>query len=256
MKNKFLILLLIITVIFVSLGIIFIRMPSDKIFDNYGRAEATPYNVSFYNNLEEIIFTTSPLNDYYYQGLTKQHLVNKLKGSRNRQILQELRLTLDGLFFNKKEFFWNAEVVDLKNDFAVTYEIKSGNNKIEILRTIKSPRKEFDSIGLALTFCSKCMVTDDKKRAYLNENFIEMDKISFLKKKNFIPVVVREGQFLPSDISRLIVLNEAGRVDMEIPVAIGQQISVQDKWGILELKTPVKKGKEAVINQIIYIPKI
>jgi len=234
----------------------FLRMPYDKIFDSYGRAEATPYNVSFYNNLEEIIFTVSPLNDYYYQGLAKQHLVNKLKDSRNKQILQELRLTLEGLFLDRKSLFWYAQTLDPNNDFLVTYEVKSENNKIGIRRVIKSPKKDFDSIGLAITFCPACLVTDDKKRAYLNENLLDMEKIAFLERKNFIPVVVREGQFLPSDISRLTVLNESGKADMEIPVITGQQISFQDKWRILELKTPVKKGREAVIKQTIYIPKI
>lgn len=256
MKNRFFILILLLVIGLTSLGMTFLRMPNDKIFDDYGRAEATPYNVSFYNNLGEIILTVSPLNDYYYQGLAKQHLISKLKDSRNRQVWQELRLNLESLFLNRKGIFWNSVALDPKNDFSVTYEIKSEKNQIGLTRLIKSPKKDFDSVGLAITFCPKCLVTDDKKRAYLNENLLDMEKISFLEKKNFTPVVVREGQFLPSDILKLTILNESGRVDMEIPVAANQQISFQDKWRILELKTPVKKGKEAVIKQTIYIPKI
>lgn len=252
MKNRFLILLLIIFTTATSLAVAFLRMPKESVFDSFGKAESTPYNISFYNNYEEIIFTVSPLNDYYYRGSLKEHLVNKLGEDKRKNLWQEFLVSMKGLFLNRKELFWEVS----ENDFTTSYDVLSKSNEITILRKVKSLEKDFDAIGQSITICPKCLITDDQKRAYLSDSDLDKGKIDILEKIKFIPVIVREEQFLPSDIKKISILNETGESMLDIPVLNNEQISFQDKWEILEFKTPISQGKEVLLKQVIYIPKI
>lgn len=251
MKNRFLILLLIVFISAVSLFVMFFRTPKKSAFSSFGKVESTPYNISFYNNYEEIIFTISPLNDYYYEGSLKGHLVNKLEKERKRNFWQEFLVTLKNLFLNKKELFWEASEADLN----ASYFVSSNLNEVEIERKITSS-KSFDAIGQSITICSRCLIVDDKKRAYLQDNDLNKEKIDILESLGNTPVIVREEQFLPSDIERIFILNEKGKTVLEIPVLKNEQISFQNKWGILEFKRTVSQGTEVDLKQLIYISSL
>jgi hypothetical protein len=83
-------LLALITISFISLVITFIRIPSNQVTINGGIIRSSSFGLSFYNNAGDILFSVSPLNDYFYTKNTSDHLADKITSSSNANFFQDI----------------------------------------------------------------------------------------------------------------------------------------------------------------------
>ena len=250
-KNIFKLLLLLIIGL-ISLAVVFLKTPINSFYIAENKAETTGFMLSIYDKSANILFSVSPLNDYYYQGTTKDHLEDKLVNSNSGNLIQQAILNFQGLILNKKSLIWNTEGKNGNGKVLVNYAVNSAPGKIEIVRQIEFEKIKADSISESVTICRDCLITDDKKRAYFNGFSITQQKIDSALRLGFIPVALGENQSFPLDISKISILNANGKPQVEIPI-LNNIVFLQDKWNLLEIKSAVKKGSRIQLKQDIYI---
>ncbi len=238
---------------FISLYLVFSRSPAKNSFFENGKAELSSYGLAFYGSGGNVIITISPLSDYYYDFSHREHIFNKLTKSDNGNFIDQLLISLRGLFLNKKELVWNSEGENSRGKIQVKYEVKHENRKIEITRKIKFNKSKFTNMGEAIKICAGCLVADDKQRLFFNGDFINEDKLNLATDLKKVLFALGDNQSFPQDISKIVILSKDGKALIEIPVE-GQEIFFEEEWGILEFKTAFKLSENtAETTQIIYI---
>ncbi len=250
-KNVFKLLLLLIIGL-VSLAVVFLKTPINSFYAAGNKVESSGFVLSIYDKSANVLFSVSPLNDYYYQGIIKDHLENKLVNSNSGNLIQQVILNFQALILNKKSLIWNTEGNNGNGKVLVNYTVNSAPGKIEIVRQIEFEKIKADSISESITICRDCLITDDKKRAYFNGFSITQQKIDSALRLGFIPVALGENQSFPLDISKILILNVNGKTQVEIPIS-NNLVFLQDKWNLLEVKSAVKKGSRIQLKQDIYI---
>lgn len=250
-KNVFKLLLLLIIGL-VSLTVVFVRTPVNNFYSGGSKVEASSFSLSIYDKSSNVLFSVSPLDDFYYQELTKDHLEDKLIDSNNGNLIQQVILNFQALILNKKSLVWNTEGNNGGGGVLVNYIVNSVPGKIEIVRQIEFSKTQADFISESFTICQDCLITDDKKRAYFNGFSITQQKIDSALRLGLIPVALGENQAFPLDVSKVLILNTNGKVQIEIPIS-KKSVYLQDKWNLLEIKSAVKKGNKIQLKQDIYI---
>ncbi len=235
----------------VSIGVTLIRMPVNKSFAGGQKIEVSSYGVSVYNGSENLLFSLSPLNDYYYDGQAKEHLENKLTLSNNGDLLSQALVSFNNSVLGKNELIWETFGENSKGESTVNYSVEYTNGGIKITRKVSLQTITPTAIGQVLTICNDCMVTDDKNRAYFNGDTVNSYLINIALKANKVPTIIGENQSFPEGVSKLIIIGRDGKEKMSIPV-IGESIYLQDKWHLLELKTSTQKAKDETVSQMIY----
>ena len=235
----------------VSVWITLIRMPVNKSFAGGQKIEASSYGVSVYNGSGNLLFSLSPLNDYYYDGLAKEHLENKLAKSNNGDLLSQALTGFNNSVFGKNQLVWNTTGENSKGASAVNYSVEYAGGGIKITRTVSLQKITPTAVGQVLTICNDCMVTDDKNRAYFNGDTVNSYLINIALGANKVPTIIGENQSFPEGVNKLMIIGRDGKEKMSIPVG-GESIYLQDKWHILELKTSTQKAKTETVSQIIY----
>jgi hypothetical protein len=235
-----------------SLAVVFLRVHTDNYFVKGDRVEASYYSLAVFDNSGDILFSTSPLNDYYYNYQVKDHLQDKLSSSNNGGIREDLLQTLSSLFLNKRSLSWNTNGVNSIGKVSANYTASPTSAGLEITREIKFEKNAPASIGEAVKVCSDCLVADDKNRAYFNGNALTKSNIDLASRLNRTPLVLRSEQYFPSDASKILFIKPDGTVILEIPVA-GAQVFWEEDWQLLVFKYPVKTNSRIVMKQDIYI---
>lgn len=237
-----------------SLSVIFLlpKNPTNQIFVPQGEIDATRYGFNLRMSSGEQFFFGFPLNDFYYHGFSKNHLLDKVTESRGGNIWEELSKILKEVFLNEKSAKLTLKGSNHDGNGEIDYEIKYSGGKIEIEKKI-SLDKNFDAIGETITICPDCFVTDDKNRIYLNRGSLTQNLIDFATKMNLTPLVIGEDQFFPVATSKIIILNHDGKVKIQIPTYSNEQISLRGGWNLLEIRIPVRSAKSVKIRQIIYL---
>jgi len=250
-KNVFKLLLLLIIGLG-SLAVVFLKTPVNSFYAAGNKVETSGFAINIYDKSANVLFSVSPLNDYYYQGPIKDHLENKLVNSNSGNLIQQAILNFQALILNKKSLVWNTEGNNGGGKVIVNYTVNSFPGKVEIVRKIEFARIQADSISESITICRNCLVADDKKRAYFNGFSITQQKIDSALRLNLIPVALGENQSFPLDVSKILILNANGKIQIEIPIS-KTQVFLQDNWNLLEIKSAVKKDSKIQLKQDIYI---
>jgi hypothetical protein len=244
-KGGILGLVALITISFISLVITFVRIPSNQIIINGDVIKSSSFGLSFYNNAGDILFSVSPLNDYFYINNTSDHLTDKIISSNNGNFVQNVLSSLKGIVFNREELVWNTN----NSEKSVNYVVNQINGGVEIKRTINS-KVVVQSIGQVIKFCSDCLVADDKNRAYFNADTVQQFDIDTAMRLNLTPVVIGENQFLPLDITKIKIIDRNNNAKIEIPVR-GNQVFLQYKWRLLEFKANLGKDGAFVSQEVL-----
>lgn len=245
-------LLLLIAICFVSLTVVFVRMPSKTFFLGKNKVEATGFALSVYDDSGKLTFSASPLDDYYYQGTVRNHLQNKLISSSNGGLIEQTRLTIKNFLFKKKSIVWRAVGDNGKEEVLVEYTINPSVDGLKIVRTIEFIKNMPDSIGQTIKICQGCLVVDNKKRAYFNGDSITQQLVNTTSRLNVVPVFLRKSQSFPLDISKILIMTPNGKVQIEIPIS-NSQVFLEDDWHLLEFKSKIRKDKRIQLEQEIYI---
>lgn len=237
------------TIGLVSIGFIYLRTPTNKIFMEGGEILSSDYGVGFYDNSKQVLLSTSPLNDFYYQGSSQYHLLNKIEKS-NDNILKKIWQDLGGIFLDKKSFSWQAFGKNSDGEASSSYEIIYSKGNIKIERNVMN-KKVFDAIGETYVICANCIVADSKNRVYYNFDLLTQEKIDLASRLNLVPVILSGDQFFPKDVSRILILDRSGKTKIEIPIS-GEQVFLQEKWHQIEFKVSVKSNVKNSVKQVIY----
>jgi hypothetical protein len=238
-------LVVLITISLFSLAISFARIPSNQVVINGNLVKSSSFGLSFYNNSGDILFSISPLNDYFYTNNASDHLEDKIIRTDNGNFLQNLWISLKGLILNRKELVWNTN----SNNNSANYVVKQINGGIMLQRTINS-NPDIATIGQVIKFCPDCLVVDDKNRVYFNADTIQQFDIDTAKRLNLVPVVVGENQFLASDVSIIKIVDRNNNLKVEIPVNKAQ-VYMQYKWRLLEFRAKLVKGEKSVSQEVL-----
>ncbi|MBI4097745.1 MAG: hypothetical protein HY426_01790 [Candidatus Levybacteria bacterium] len=234
-----------------SLYFVIWATPIKKNFSGHGKVEVSSYGMTFYGNFGNIVFSLSPLNDYYYDFSHKEHVFSKLTGSKNRSLIDQALITAKGLFLNKKELVWEGVGENSRGEVGVRYEIKYVGKSIEIRRKIEIKDSKFTNIGEAIKICPGCLVTDDKGRLFFNGDLVNEDKLNLATDLKKVLFAVGKNQSFPANVSKIMLLNRDGKTLLEIPIT-DQEIFFEEEWGIVEFKTNFNMSKGVAKNtQII-----
>jgi hypothetical protein len=244
--------LTIFTIGLLSVGFCLLRSPINQVFVPQGEVNANGYGISLQEASGESFLLGSPLNDFYYRGFSKNHVLDGVVKNKNENLLEDFLTEAKELFLNKKGLGMIFEGENHEGSGIANYRVKYSDNKIEIERDIALD-KNFDAVGLAVGICSGCFIADDQNRVYLNREFLSPDAINFATKMKLTLLIIGENQFFPSGASKIIILNKNGEVKMQIPTYPNEQISLQGNWNLLEFKIPIKSSKQAKFKQTIYL---
>lgn len=239
---------LILAIGLVSLGVLAFRTPS-KIALSQGDLIASMYGISFYTKSGES-FLIGPLNDFYYNELSKNHLLEKVTANKAEGKAEEILLSIKDLFLNEQHLIRKFDGKNLEGEGSVTYTIAYKNKIIELTREITFKNNKLTALGQAINLCNGCLVMDSKHRVYFNQEFLTDEKLNLASKLNLTPLILTEDQFLPNDVSEVVVVNRNGEAQMTIP-ANNNLIFLQERWNQLEFRTPVKEGNHVIIKQTI-----
>ena len=244
-KRGILSLVVLTTISFISLIITFARIPSSRVIINGDAVKSSAFDLSFYNNAGDILFSISPLNDYFYANNVKDHLEDKIISSNNGNFFQNVWSSLKGLIFNKEELLWNTN----GSEKSVNYVVNQIDGGIKIQRTVNS-KVAVQNIGQVIKFCADCLVADDRNRVYFNADTIQQFDVDTAKRLNLVPVVVGENQFLSPDVKIIKIIDRNNNLKIEIPVGPAQ-VFMQYKWRLLEFKTKLSKGETSVSQEVL-----
>jgi len=192
----------------------------------------------------------SPLNDYYYNFDNKEHLEITLSDSNTGNLFDQFLITTRGLFLNKKTLVWNTLGGNSKGKVAANYKLEEIGNGIKITRNVNLEKLKPDRIGQVLKYCSGCIISDDRKRAFFNGETLSSSKIALASKLKLTVFVLGENEFFLPGSKKIFIIGGDGTVKAEIDTA-GSEVFLQEKWNVLEFKTPTN-GKNTV-NQTINI---
>lgn len=253
---KYLLKILVLTLIFgISLFFLFWRQQVKKINDENGTIELSSYGITVFGNYGNIVFSMSPLNDYYYNFSHKEHIYSKQTFYRKNNLFDNASVDIKGLFLNREELVWKGEGFNSVGLGKVGYEIKFSGKKIEIKRNINIESSKITNVGEALKICQGCLIADDKGRVFFNGELINENKIKIASDLNRTLFALGANQSFPQDISIIYMLNTDGEALIEIPIT-NQEIFFDEEWGILEFKTNFNLSENTMESfQNIYLIK-
>lgn len=193
----------------------------------------------FYSaDLSSEVFKISPLDDYVYTNTSKNHVIPESDFNKAKDITNSFWNKIQVLLFHQSRIIWQAEG---KNKVKVTYEMtEQPNSSVKITRKFSNLNPDTYAIGQSIVLCKDCFVTDQIKRVYFNSSDYSQERIRLADSYHLIPILLTDN-VLPNDVSRIIIIDTNFNLRFIIPTQPGQQIFYDQKWSLLELKTPVNK---------------
>jgi hypothetical protein len=233
-----------------SLAVTFAGNPFTQIFIKGDNIKSSAFNISLSAGDGQLLFTVSPLNDFYYTITGKDHFADKIIRFNNGNLLENIWLASKALLFNQQELAWNTLGKSLVGEFTANYLVESTAKGVVLQRQI-SPADKFNYVGQVIKFCPDCLVTDAKKRAYFNADTVQQADINTATRLGLTPVVVGENQFLSLDVAAVNVVDRENNPKFTIPLN-GAQVYLDYRWRLLEFKVPLGKGQN-LVKQEIYL---
>ncbi|OGH09841.1 MAG: hypothetical protein A2152_02920 [Candidatus Levybacteria bacterium RBG_16_35_6] len=222
----------------ISLFLLFVSPKTVKITADGNSVEASKYSLNVFDNSGSLIFSTSPLNDYFYIDSNKEHLELNLIDSNNGNLLDQFLITTSSLFFNKRILIWDTIGNNSKGKLNANYKIEEIENGIKLTRNIKFEKIKADGIGQVLKYCSGCIISDDRKRAFFNGDTITSSKTALASKLNLTAFALGENEFFLPGSKKIFIIEPDGTVKAEIDTR-ESEVFLQEKWNLLEFKTPL-----------------
>lgn len=209
-----------------------------------------PFGISFYSpDLSTEIVKISPLDDFYYSKDTKDHLVSSSSFVGGAEDNNPLANILRTLMLGRKSLVWKAKS---KEGIIITYEIlKESNSLVRFKRKMNKTNIDVSAIGQSLVLCKDCLITDQMKRAFFTPKEVSSDKFKLAQSFQLTPVIVTNN-ILPDSISKLIILDSNFNTRLVIFIRPSQQIFYDDRWNLVELKTPLKNEVIEVIQTLSF----
>lgn len=247
------IVLIVIIIFFIGLAAILSAVSVNQI-DSFSETDYqikfNPYGISFYSpDLSTEIVKISPLDDYYYSKDAKDHLLSPshiVKGAKDNNPFSNILRTL---MLGRKSLVWKAESKEGK---VITYEIlKESNSLVRFKRKIEKPNPDIQAIGQSLILCKECLITDQMKRVFFAPKEAGGDKFKLAQSFQLTPVLVTNN-ILPDNISKLIILDSNFNTKLVIFIRPSQQVFYDEKWNLVELKTPLKSKTAEVIQTLSF----
>lgn len=248
-NNRILGLFVLIAIGLLSLAVTFTRMPANQVIINRDTVKSSSLDVSLYDNAGDVLFSTSPLNDYFYANNVKYHFEDKIVSSNNGGLAQTLWLSLKNLIFNKKELMWDVIGSNSFGKISISYALSQVRGGVEIKRAFSS-KMNAENLGQVIEFCPDCLVTDDKNRVYFNADTVRQFDIDTAARLNLTPLVIGENQFFPQNASLIKIIDRNNKLKMRIPVK-SAQVFLQYQWRLLEFKIKFNKGETSISQEIL-----
>lgn len=192
------------------------------------------------------IFKISPYNDFYYTDLEKQHFYNPEDYVEGNDISYTFPFILRRLVSNQNNIIWIAKG---KDNSKVRYEVLKDGKTLTLVRDVSNYKPNIQAIGQAIEYCKGCIVTDQSKRVYFNEELINQRNIDFAQSLQLTPISIT-GNLLPSNISELTVLDINGNPKMDISINLGSQIFLDEKYNLIEVRTGLVNNRT---SQRVYL---
>lgn len=234
----------------ISLVLTFLAQKTVKITADGNSVEASKYALNVFDNSNSVIFSISPLNDYYYEDNNKEHLELNLTNSNDGNLYDQFLITTSDLFFNKRILIWNTIGNNSKGRISANYKIEEIGNGIKVTRNISLEKIKPDQIGQILKYCSGCIIADDNKRAFFNGETIDSVKTALASKLKLTVFVLGENEFFLPGSKKIFIIEPNGTIKAEIDTK-GSEVFLQEKWNLLEFKTPI--GTKNSVFQTINI---
>lgn len=210
------------------------------------------FAINFYDqSTDQAIIKISPFDDYYYSNLNKQHLVSPQTFQKSQDLTDWLFRLKNISLLKEDSLFWRVEADSLQIDYQL---FSAKDNAVKITRSIDNTKEKIYAIGQSIIYCDKCLVMDQKQRVYLNQDNFSQEKINFIKGARLIPVLLTT-ELLPENIEKIIVLDNNFNTKFTISINPSQQVLLDEKWHLLEVKTPIPGQTKLQTTQIINFNK-
>lgn len=255
---------LLILLVFIGFGLIIIlinlnRTIINTLYESAYQVKTGTYSIAVLNSSNEEIFKISPLDDFYYHGLTKDHLSDQNSFKQLNPPTDKLLPFLNDILLGKRLLLWRSTG---KDKIQIQYQIQPlERNTLKIDRILTNFNPKTYAIGQSLVYCADCIVTDSLNRAYFLKEFYTPEKENIVKSLNLDPVIL-ETALLPKTLSKITVIDSEANFKFSTTVNPDQEVYLEQKWNILEFKTFIteqeaknssKLGGKVVISQIIYL---
>ncbi len=189
----------------------------------------------FKDNPDHQIFEISPLDDYYYEGQTKDHLLTGNTVRESKETTDNIFNIVQTLIFHHRKIKWTSEG---RSNTKIAYTVESQGNILNIQRKVLSADFTPEAIGQSLVICPSCLIVDDKNRIYFQEDYITPEKLNLAKNLNLTPVVTA-NVVLPSDINSISVYDQNFNLLFVLTVNPGENVTYDEQWHVLEVKIPI-----------------
>lgn len=228
------------------------KLPTKSVFGNLGSLESSFYVTTFYDNSHNSFFSISPLNDFYYDGSFKDHLLDKITDSKTGIPISQLWQSVQSMFLGNKIITWNTFGQNGRTQGSVQYILQLKDSKLEVIRKIDFKNTAVSRVGEVINICSSCLIFDDKKRLFFNGGFLNEEKLEAASKLNLTPFLIEENQSFPKGSSLISILSPDEMVRADISIG-DSEVFLQDKWHLLEFTSNLGKNKRTELKQLINI---
>lgn len=243
--------------IFVAIGLLsvykgMIKIPVTKIPQEAYFTYTSSYSINFArsDNEKMLVFKVSPRDDYYYDGLFKGHFINTQKFVQTKSIFNNAFFLLGDIINGSNKLNWTVEEKTIEKNIKVSYTVKDeANGYVQINRKVNL-NSSIDAIGQSIVFCDTCFLIDNNKNVYLNANSSSKEKLNYIETLNLVPVFVSINQSLPYS-PEFKIIDQDAKVLLTVLIGKEQEVFLDEKYHLLELKTYLKDKKKKEVSQII-----
>lgn len=226
-----------------------VKTPTIKIPQEAYFTYTSSYSINFSrsDNEKMLVFRISPQDDYYYDGLYKDHFFSTGKFVQTKSIFDNVSFLLGDIIDRNNKLNWIVEENVGGENTRVSYTVKDkASGYVQISRKIKL-NSSIDAIGQSIVFCDTCFLTDSNKRIYFNANLSSKEKLNFAESLNLIPVFISTNQFLPYSPELKIIDNNT-KVLLTVLVEKDQEVFWDEKYHLLEIKTYLVNNRREVLQ--------
>lgn len=221
-----------------------LQSPIDSFSQPVYQLKVTPSSILFLSSdLSEELLRISPLDDYIYEGSKRSLVATAETFGGATTITTPIQQFIDLFLLNQDRFKWGAYT---KSGLDIEYEvINQSGREIFIKRKLKSISGKVDYIGSSYLICSTCLVTDQKKRYFINQEYIELGRIASSQSIGLTPTILAES-LLPRDTTTITILDSSYNPKMSIMLEPNTDAYYHQKWNIVELKNSGNLSKQRI----------
>lgn len=226
----------------------FVRVRLSSFNQESFKVNAGQYAIGIYTtDLSKLLARISPFDDYYYEGLTKNHIINSDNYLKTSTLTNNFANIASNLFLNKKQIRWTVEG---KDGLRIVYAVNEGDNgTVVITRTIRNIKPSPYALGQSLVICETCLLVDDKNRIFFSGDHITQEKLSLARNLKLNPTLIVE-QVIPGEVETLYVYDASYNKEFEIKVKEDQDIYYDEQWHLIEVEQPIS-NQNSVTQEIV-----